>query len=101
MFGFCRESTPERKSIVTNIFAPKTQPNISLKRTASPNIFNQPKKEPTNIFAQTTSIFSQAKPDPSSVFGKSESIKQETNIFAAAKKEIPGISVGFIIIDLN
>lgn len=97
MFGFCRESTPERKSIVTNIFAPKTQPNISLKRTASPNIFNQPKKDATNIFAQSTSIFSQAKPDPVSVFSKSESIKQDTNIFAAAKNEISGISGRFVI----
>ncbi|CAG9767433.1 unnamed protein product [Ceutorhynchus assimilis] len=91
-----RESTPERKSIVTNIFAQKATP---VRKAASPNIFIAPKEEqnifikPSNIFVQPKpdagNIFLQSKPDTSNIFAQ----KQESNIFAPKKEKVDSANI--------
>ncbi|XP_019754151.2 uncharacterized protein LOC109533306 [Dendroctonus ponderosae] len=107
-----RESTPERKSIVTNIFAPTVQSNITTRKAPrsvptapnDANIFAQSKSEAlpfksenSNIFAvkktDSIDIFNQAKTEPSNIFSEikreSTQIQQDkiNNIFGADKMD--------------
>ncbi|KAL1497614.1 hypothetical protein ABEB36_008544 [Hypothenemus hampei] len=69
--GDSRESTPERKSIVTNIFAPRCKANFALKNSTSPIGFSQIKEDKNSLVEpkiDSSSIFHQKKLETTSIF---------------------------------